>query len=262
MRKTLIAATLAALALPAAADITLYARDGFEGRSFATGAPVPDLRRHNFAQRASSAIVTSGRYEICDGPGFSGACRIVRPGQYPSLSAMGLDNSVMSIRPVGRQVVIEEQRFAPPPPVAYDYRRRRDERIYEADVVAVRAVYGQAEQRCWTEREQVSGGANVPGAIVGGLIGGILGHQVGSGRGNDAATAAGAVAGAAIGSQQGAGPTYGRDVQRCAPSRASGPPAYYDVTYRFNGQERFVQMTQPPGRTITVNRAGEPRAVG
>ena len=43
---------------------------------------------------------------------------------------------------------------------------------------------------------------------------------------------------------------------------ASGPPQYYDVTYRYNGTNRYVQMTRPPGPTITVNRDGEPRAAG
>jgi uncharacterized protein YcfJ len=256
-----------------AAEITLFGREDFEGRSFATREPVRNLERHDFGDRASSAIVQGGRFEICDGRGFEGRCMVLRPGRYPSLAAMGMDDAISSVRPLTRQarieerrfappppVAIEERRFAPPPPVAYDYRPRREERLFEADVVAVRAVYGQAEQRCWVEREAVAGGdANVGGAIAGAIIGGILGHQVGSGRGNDAATAAGAVAGAAIGSNYG-GTTYSRDVQRCSRDRVSGPPQYWDVTYRFRGVDRFVQMTRPPGRTITVNGDGEPRA--
>ena len=262
MKRLLITATLAAVALPAAAEITLYGREDFEGRSFSTERPVYNLERANFANRASSAIVRGGRYEICEDRAFGGRCMVLRPGQYPSLAAMGMDNAITSVRPVVRQAQVEERRFAPPPPVAYDYRARREERLFEADVVAVRAVYGRPEHRCWIEREAVSGPpqeANVGGAIAGAIIGGILGHQVGSGRGNDAATAGGAVAGAAIGS--GAfGNTYGRDVQRCSDPQASGPPQYYDVTYRFRGTERYVQMTRPPGPTITVNRDGEPRA--
>jgi hypothetical protein len=31
------------------------------------------------------------------------------------------------------------------------------------------------------------------------------------------------------------------------------------VTYLFRGVEHRAQMTSPPGRTITVNRNGEPR---
>jgi uncharacterized protein YcfJ len=262
MKAFLLGAALAAVAFPAAAEITLYGRENFEGRSFSTAQPVRNLESAKFANRASSAIVRGGRYEICDGRGFAGKCVVLRPGQYPSLSAMGMGDAITSVRPVTRNAQVEERRFAPPPPVAYDYRRRRDERLFEAEVVAVRAVYGRPEQRCWIEREQLSGPpqeANIGGAIAGAIIGGILGHQVGSGRGNDAATAGGAVAGAAIGSGQ-FGNTYGRDVQRCSGPQASGPPQYYDVTYRHRGVDRFVQMTRPPGRTIMVNRDGEPRA--
>ena len=246
---------------PAVAQITLFGREGFEGRSFATHDPVRNLERHDFGDRASSAIVQGGRFEICDGLGFEGRCMVLRPGQYPSLAAMGMNDAITSLRPVERHAQYEERRFAPPPPVAYDYRRRADERLFDAEVVAVRAVYGQSEQRCWVEREYVQGGDAIlgPRAVAGAIIGGILGHQVGSGRGNDAATAAGAVAGAAIGSNYG-GTTYSRDVQRCSRSQVSGSPQYWDVTYRFRGVDRYVQMTRPPGATITVNRDGEPRA--
>jgi uncharacterized protein YcfJ len=257
-----LAATALAAAIPAAAEITLYGREGFDGRSFSTAEPIRNLERHGFDDRASSAIVRGGRYEVCTDRRFEGRCVVLRPGQYPSLAAMGVGDAISSVRPVGRNARVEEQRFSPPPPVAYDYRRRRDERLFEADVVAVRAVYGRPEQRCWVERERVAGEqSNVPSAIAGAVIGGILGHQVGSGRGNDAATVAGAVAGAAIGSNYGSeGPstTFTRDVRRC--DRVEGPPQYWDVTYRFRGQDRYVMMTRPPGRTVTVNANGEPRA--
>ena len=243
----------------AGAEITLFGREGFQGRSFITQDTIRNLERHDFNDRASSAIVRGGRFQLCDGRGFEGRCVVLRPGEYPSLAAMGLDDAVTSVRPVEDLTRMEERRVAPPPPLAYDYRRRRDERLFEADVVAVRAVYGQADRRCWIEREQVRGSdANAGAAIAGAIIGGILGHQVGSGRGNDAATVAGAVAGAAIGANTG-GTTYSRDVQRCSRSQASGPPLFWDVTYRFRGVDRYVQLTNPPGRTITVNRDGEPR---
>jgi hypothetical protein len=32
------------------------------------------------------------------------------------------------------------------------------------------------------------------------------------------------------------------------------------VTYRFRGQENRMQMTTPPGATVTVNERGEPRS--
>ena len=263
LNNSVVSIRRAPVAAQGPAEITLFGRPGFEGRSFATREPVGNLGRYDFNDRASSVIVSGGRFEVCDERGFEGNCMILRPGQYPSLSEIGMEDAISSVRPVARQAQVDELRFAPPPPVAYDYRRRPEERLYEAEVVAVRAVYGRPEQRCWVDREEVSGGdRNVPGAVIGGIIGGILGHQVGSGRGNDAATAGGAIAGAMIGSNTGSGgTTFTRDVQRCAPTQTSGRPEFFDVRYRFRGAERTVQMAQAPGPTITVNGNGEPRAV-
>jgi uncharacterized protein YcfJ len=148
-------------------------------------------------------------------------------------------------------------------PPAYDYRRRQNERLYEANVSYVRAVVGPVQQRCWVERERVaSSGVNVPGAIVGGVIGGILGHQIGSGRGQDIATGIGVVGGAAVGANVGRGPdgvVYTQNVRRCDYVPTSARLDYWDVTYNFAGYEHRVQMTTPPGNTILVNAQGEPR---
>src|SRR5256885_6967252 len=148
----LMAALAAVVTFPAAAQITLYGRESFDGRSITFNEGERNLSRENFNDRASSAIVRGGRYEVCEDEGFRGRCVVLRPGQYPSLAAMGMGNRVSSVRPVARDYQVEDQRYAPPPPVAYDYRRREDERIFEADVVAVRAVYGEGRQRCWVER--------------------------------------------------------------------------------------------------------------
>ena len=95
------------------------------------------------------------------------------------------------------------------------------------------------------------------------MIGGILGHQVGGGTGKAIATAGGAVAGAVVGSnigRDGGGQTRVQDVQRCENTPNQGRPEYWDVTYNFRGLEHHIQMTTPPGATVTVNRQGEPRA--
>ncbi len=153
--------------------------------------------------------------------------------------------------------------YAPP---AYDYRRRQNERLYEANVSYVRAVVGPPQQRCWVEREQVdnrgAAGVNIPGAIIGGAIGGILGHQIGGGRGRDIATGIGVLGGAAVGANVGRGsdgPVYTQNVQRCEYVPTSASLDYWDVTYNFGGYEHRVQMTTPPGATIRVNAQGEPR---
>jgi uncharacterized protein YcfJ len=133
-------------------------------------------------------------------------------------------------------------------------------------VTSLHAVVGPPEQRCWVEPGQVTqerGDRNVGGAIAGAVIGGILGHQIGNGRGNDVATVGGAIAGGAIGSnvgRDGGGQRRGPDVQRCENVSNSARPDHWDVTYNFRGQEHRMQMTSPPGNTVTVNDQGEPRA--
>ena len=71
------------------------------------------------------------------------------------------------------------------------------------------------------------GGRNVGGGIVGALIGGGSGESI-------------------------------RNVRRCE-TTSNGRPEYWDVSYRFRNVEHRIQMTSAPGRTISVNRDGEPR---
>jgi uncharacterized protein YcfJ len=262
------AVALAGLALAASvsAQVTFYEGEGFQGRSFTTSRTVPNFQRFGFNDRASSVVVTSNRWEVCQDVTFKGRCVVLRQGQYPSLAAMGLNDRVSSVRTVGRNARIDDARYAPPPVVDRDYRRRQNERLFEAPVTSVRAVLGTPEQRCWVEREQVSqdrSDSRVPSAIIGAVIGGILGHQIGGGSGRDIATAGGAVAGAAVGANiardRDGRQIVTRDVRRCTSVPSQARPDYWDVTYTFRGIEHRVWMTAAPGPTVTVNRLGEPR---
>jgi uncharacterized protein YcfJ len=263
--RSALAAAGVAIATQAVAQVTLYEGEDFEGRSFTTQKQVGNLQRFGFNDRASSALVARDRWEVCEDARFRGRCVVLRPGRYPSLAAMGLGDRISSARMVRRDARIAEDRYAPSPVASHDYRRRNDERLYEANVTSVRAVVGPPEQRCWIERERVAqdrGEPNVPGAIAGAVIGGILGHQVGGGRGQDVATVGGAVAGGAIGANVGRerGESRGyEDVRHCESVPSQARPDYWDVTYVFRGMEHRVQMTAPPGSTVTVNEQGEPR---
>ena len=257
-----------AFAANATAEVVFFEREGFGGRSFSTAKQVRNFERFGFNDRASSVVVKRERWEVCEDARFEGRCVVLRPGRYASLAAMGLNDRVSSVRIVSRQVRVEDKRYAPAPVPFYDASRRKNEQLFQADVTSVRAVVGQPEQRCWVEREQVSqdnrGNANVPGAIVGAIIGGVLGHQVGGGRGKDVATAGGAVAGAAVGANvgrdRGGSSAYSQDVRRCENVPSQAQPSYWDVTYTFRGQQHRMQVSSPPGRTVTVNARGEPRA--
>ena len=252
------------LATQAAAQITFYEGEGFRGRVFATDKQVSNFQRYGFNDRASSVIVERGRWEVCDDAQFGGRCAILRKGSYDSLSGMGMNDRISSVRPVSADRRYDNEVTVPVDTPVYDYRRRPNERMYEATVTSVRAVVGPPNQRCWIERQQVSDSGrrdnNVGGAVLGGILGGVLGHQIGGGRGKDVATVGGAVAGAAIGNNvgRGSGGSYDRDVQRCE-TTANNTPEYWDVTYDYRGSEHRVQMSTPPGATIAVNTNGEPR---
>jgi uncharacterized protein YcfJ len=111
---------------------------------------------------------------------------MLRPGKYPSLRAMGLDDRISSVRMQGRDGARPDVRDGSTMP----YR------------------------------------SNITGTIVGALLGGILAHQVGDGRGRDLATVGGAVAGGAIGASLGRDTpdlTAGSDTpQRQAPGPGGG----------------------------------------
>jgi uncharacterized protein YcfJ len=251
--------------VPVSSQVIFYENEGFSGRSFTADKQVMNFQRFGFNDRASSAVVLGDRWEACEDIRFGGRCVVLRPGRYPSLARMGLNDRVSSVRSIAASTRFDESRYAPAPTAVYDNRRRDQERIYEANVTSVRAVVGTPEQRCWVEKEQVPqerSGANIPGALVGAVIGGILGHQVGGGRGQDIATVGGAVAGGAVGSQVGrtSGGVQTKDVQRCENLPTQSKADYWDVTYSFRGVEHRVQMTTQPGATVSVNEKGEPRA--
>jgi uncharacterized protein YcfJ len=273
--KMLAVAGAVAFATAASAQVTFYEHEGFQGRSFTADRPVGNFDRAGFNDRASSVVVRGGFWQACEDARFGGQCVTLRPGDYPNLASMGVNDRISSVRPIdgpsygSNQPAYGSNQHAynePPPRYASDdnrWHRRHDERVYEAQVTSVRAVVGPPEQRCWVEQQAAAPSNNaIPRAIAGAVIGGILGHQVGSGRGRDVATGVGALAGGAVGANVGSqygGPSYTQDVQRCAYTQNSGRPDYYDVTYNFRGYEHRVQTTNPPGPTILVNGDGEPR---
>ena len=259
--QVIAAIAVGAMALPAWAQITFYEHEGFLGRAVSSNRAVQDFRSIGFNDRASSAVVEGGRWEVCDNTQFGGSCVVLRPGNYSSLSGMGLNDRVSSSRPADRrraQIPDAPQPVAGPP---YEYRRRPQERLFEARVTSARAVVGAPTERCWIEREEANRheGPAVGRAVLGAVLGGVIGHQIGGGTGRDLATAGGAVAGGVIGANAGRGHDgNGRDVRRCE-SVPSTVPAYWDVTYDFRGVHHRLQMNSEPGATISVNQAGEPR---
>jgi hypothetical protein len=119
LRNALAVAGLA-IATQATAQVTFYERDGFDGRSFSTTKQIGNFERYGFNDRASSVIVLRDRWEVCENAKFSGRCVVLRPGRYPSLAAMGLNDRVSSVRTVGGKAHIADNRYAPAPIPVYD----------------------------------------------------------------------------------------------------------------------------------------------
>ena len=100
--KALMGISTLAFGVYAAAQVTLHENEGFQGRSLSLQQSAPNLQRSGFNDRASSAIVVGQRWQACQDAQFGGHCVVLRPGQYPSLSAMGLNDRISSMRPVRR----------------------------------------------------------------------------------------------------------------------------------------------------------------
>ena len=251
----------------AMAQVARYEDEICDGRLHTARQQVDNMKRCGFNDGASSPKVAgqSGqRWEICEDAGFGGRCAVLQPSGYPSLASMRLANQIFSVCDAGRCARIDDSRYAPLAPV-YDSRKKPSERLYEANVSAVSAVVGPSEQRCWVEREQVPqerNKTNIPATTAGALIGEILGYPVGNGRGNGLATVGGAIAGGVAGNpvslHHSDQPTT-CDVQRCDTVPSQAAPALWDVTFNFRVQDHRIQMTNPSGSTVTVNRRCEPR---
>jgi uncharacterized protein YcfJ len=242
----------------ATGDVVFFEHPGFRGRSLGTSSEIDNLVQYGFNDRASSVVVFEHRWEICEHSEFGGRCMILRPGRYPDLRSMGMNDMITSVRRIRHEDNFEDSRYAPQPLPAYDWRRRPQEYVEAVPIESVHVVYAAPQQQCWVEQSAAPANARTGGAIVGGLIGGILGHQIGGNGDRTATTAGGAVAGAVIGSQLARGADQPQQVTRCT-SVPSQAPDHYDISYWYHGVQHHVQTTLPPGPTIVVNGNGEPR---
>ena len=99
--RTLLLGSLWLAGAASAAEITLWEGPGFRGRSFSASQSVPNFADVGFNDRASSVIVRNGNWQLCSDNYYRGRCVTLRAGEYGSLTAMGLENAVSSIRELG-----------------------------------------------------------------------------------------------------------------------------------------------------------------
>ena len=82
-----------------AGELSLFSQPGFSGREITFNAPVRDLSRVGFNDRASSLVVHSGRWQVCEYPDFRGQCVYLDRGEYGDLRQLG--DRISSVREVG-----------------------------------------------------------------------------------------------------------------------------------------------------------------
>jgi hypothetical protein len=101
---------LAFAGLAAAAEITLFERADFRGRSVTVRGATSGFER-SLGGPAASLIIRSGTWQLCTDGNFGGSCSQLGPGQYPRLDRV-LTDTVLSARPVQYSA----SRPPPPPP--------------------------------------------------------------------------------------------------------------------------------------------------
>ena len=110
LSKIVVGGALALLASAVAAgEITLFEREGFQGRRLTIRGTMSNLDRTDFNDRAESIIVRDGVWEVCSDARFNGQCARMQPGEYPNLRG-SLDRSISSVREVTQAA------YAPPAP--------------------------------------------------------------------------------------------------------------------------------------------------
>ena len=116
--KTLLGLSVMAMAAQVAAQVTLYEDENFGGRNFTTNQRIGNMEQFGFNNSASSVTVAGQRWEVCEESRLEGNCTVLRPGRYPSLAAMGMNNRISSLRMVRDDERIADSRYAPLPVTA------------------------------------------------------------------------------------------------------------------------------------------------
>lgn len=105
MKRILLAAAIAMAAGAAQArntEMLVYKGENFRGQADTIKGEVNNLE-NGFGRDVSSMIVRGGTWEVCTGDHFSGRCRQVAEGEYPTLG--WLNNRIVSVRFLGENVV-------------------------------------------------------------------------------------------------------------------------------------------------------------
>ena len=110
----------------AMAGITFYDSENFGGRQIGGTESMPNFRSLDFNDRARSAIIEGGPWEVCVGTNFHSDCTVLAPGRYPTLgnlskkissarpaspSAAGMPPPALALQPTGGIIFFESENF-------------------------------------------------------------------------------------------------------------------------------------------------------
>jgi beta/gamma crystallin len=97
LRHLLFVGTVTAAAA-AAAQVTFWDGPAFVGRTFSANQTISNFADVGYNDRAVSAVVRGGTWQLCGDAYFRGRCVSLDPGQYPDLAAVGLAYAISSAR--------------------------------------------------------------------------------------------------------------------------------------------------------------------
>jgi hypothetical protein len=102
MKRLLAAAAVLATFTHAAfaGELTLFSDSNFNGQRVTIDRDAPNLRDFDFNDRASSVVVSSGRWLLCEHANFGGRCAEFGPGEYRELP--GFNDAISSARQIDR----------------------------------------------------------------------------------------------------------------------------------------------------------------
>lgn len=145
----------------AAPKLQLFEGRQYRGRTLTLDYAVNDMGRMGFDDRASSAIVAGGAWEICTEYNFRGRCQTLTPGQYPDLGTQ-LDNRILSAR------ALEQPRAAQPAPVAIEVAPLRPQPLIgglPAPAPAQPNLYDRSRVEVYTEPDFLGVAMTIDGDI-------------------------------------------------------------------------------------------------
>jgi hypothetical protein len=88
----------AGLALADTTELVIYKGDHFRGPAQTIKGEVANLE-NGFGHEASSMVVRGGAWQVCTGDHFSGRCKVVESGEYPTLG--WLNDRIVSVKFLG-----------------------------------------------------------------------------------------------------------------------------------------------------------------